>query len=59
MRHFSAHKMRVRTWVLRELLSRAKVFTCSMGFRETMSRLRTWFFEAMAMSGKIARPGMR
>ena len=39
--HFSAQRMRVRAWVLRELRSRAKLSTCSMGFFETIRRLRT------------------
>src|SRR5215467_1200764 len=58
-RHLSAHRMRVSACVLRELLSSAKVSTCSIGFFATSSRLRTWFLEAIAMSGRIANPGMR
>ena len=57
--HFSAHRMRVRVCVLREPASRAKLFTCSMGFFAMMSRLRTCFFEAMAMSGRTTKPLMR
>jgi len=41
MRHFSAQRMRVRTCVLRELLSSAKLWACSMGFLATRSKLRT------------------
>ena len=51
--------MRVSVCVLREPASRAKLFTCSMGFFAMMSRLRTCFFEAMAMSVRIAKSLMR
>src|SRR5229473_7812404 len=57
--HFSAHKMRVKVCVLHELRSRANLFTCSMGFLAMISRLRTCFFDAMAMSGKITKSSMR
>src|SRR5712692_2901359 len=57
--HFSAHRMRVSVCVLRELPSSAKVFTWSIGFFAIISRLRTWFFDAMAMSGRITKSGMR
>ena len=51
--------MRVSVCVLRELPSSAKLFTCSMGFFAMISRLRTCFFEAMAMSGSITKSSMR
>src|SRR6266478_6557133 len=57
--HFSAHRRRVMVCVLREPASKAKVFACSMGFFAMMSRLRTCFFEAMAMPGKITKSSMR
>src|SRR5260370_12837602 len=51
--------MRVSVCVLRELRSSAKVFTCSIGFFAIISRLRTCFFDAMAMSGRITKSSMR
>src|SRR5207245_5024324 len=51
--------MRVSVCVLHELASNAKRLTCSMGFLAMISRLRTCFFEAMAMSGRITRSSMR
>ena len=57
--HFSAHRMRVSVCVLRELPSSAKLFTSSMGFFAMISRLRTCFFDAMAMSGRTTKSSMR
>src|ERR1700731_3878573 len=59
LQHRTQVGRRFRDCVLRELRSSAKLFTCSMGFFAMISRLRTCFFEAMAMSGRITRSSMR
>ena len=52
-------RIRARPTELREFVSSAKLLAISIGILETTRRLRTSFFEAMAIPGKATTSSMR